>query len=68
VSFHDFVLALGIPAAQLPVASSMHQYLNMPRWRPHTRDGRFLHMLQAMEPQVPKGFFYSYLDIALEKS
>jgi 2-polyprenyl-3-methyl-5-hydroxy-6-metoxy-1,4-benzoquinol methylase len=67
VSFHDFVLALGIPAAQLPVESSMHEYLNMPRWHPHTRDGRFLRMIQAMEPQVPKGFFYSYLDIALKK-
>jgi S-adenosylmethionine-dependent methyltransferase len=68
VSFHDFVLALGIPAEQLPVESSMHEYLNMPRWYPHTRDGRFLRMIQAMEPQVPKGFFYSYLDIALRKS
>jgi 2-polyprenyl-3-methyl-5-hydroxy-6-metoxy-1,4-benzoquinol methylase len=68
VSFHDFVLALGIPATQLPVQSSMQEYLNMPRWHPHTRDGRFLRMIRAIEPQVPKGFFYSYLDIALKKS
>jgi 2-polyprenyl-3-methyl-5-hydroxy-6-metoxy-1,4-benzoquinol methylase len=67
VSFHDFVLALGIPATQLPVESSMHEYLNMPRWHPHTRDGRFHRMIRAMEPEVPKGFFYSYLDIALRK-
>jgi hypothetical protein len=31
VSFHDFVLAPGIPAAQVPVESCMHEYLNMPR-------------------------------------
>jgi 2-polyprenyl-3-methyl-5-hydroxy-6-metoxy-1,4-benzoquinol methylase len=68
VSFHDFVLALDIPAEQMPVESSMHEYLNMPRWHPHTRDGRFLRMIRAIEPQVPKGFFYSYLDIALRKS
>jgi 2-polyprenyl-3-methyl-5-hydroxy-6-metoxy-1,4-benzoquinol methylase len=67
VSFHDFVLALGIPADQLPVESSMHEYLNMPRWHPHTRDGRFLRMIRAIEPEVPRGFFFSYLDIALKK-
>jgi 2-polyprenyl-3-methyl-5-hydroxy-6-metoxy-1,4-benzoquinol methylase len=68
VSFHDFVLALDIPAEQLPVEGSMHEYLNMPRWHPHTRDGRFLRMIRAIEPEVPKGFFYSYLDIALKKA
>jgi 2-polyprenyl-3-methyl-5-hydroxy-6-metoxy-1,4-benzoquinol methylase len=68
VSFHDFVLALGMPAARLPAESSMHEYLDLPRWRPHTRDGRFLRFIRTLEPEVPKGFFYEYLDIALRKS
>ena len=67
VSFHDFVLALGIPADRLPVRSCMHEFLDLPRWRNHTRDGNYLRILRKLAPNVPKGFFYAYLDIALQK-
>ncbi|HLX88977.1 MAG TPA: class I SAM-dependent methyltransferase [Acidimicrobiales bacterium] len=67
VSFHDFVLALGIPAPQLPVAGCLHEYLDLPRWRRHTRDGRYLRFIRSLAPEVPNGFFYSYLDIALRR-
>ncbi len=68
VSFHDFVLALDMPAAHLPIVSSMHEYLNMPRWHRHTRDGQFLRFIHRLAPDLPKGLFYSYLDIALKKT
>jgi 2-polyprenyl-3-methyl-5-hydroxy-6-metoxy-1,4-benzoquinol methylase len=67
VSFHDFVLALGIPAERLPVRSCMHEFLDLPRWKNHTRDGNYLRILRRLAPNVPKGFFFSYLDIALQK-
>lgn len=68
VSFHDFVLALEIPAALLPVQGSMHEYLGLPRWHLHTRDGRYLRFIRHLAPDVPKGFFSSYLDIALKET
>jgi len=67
VSFHEFVLALGIPADRLPVKSCLHEFLDLPRWRNHTRDGNYLRTLRRLAPNVPKGFFYAYLDIALQK-
>ena len=46
----------------------MHEYLNMPRWHRHTRDGQFLRFIHRLAPDLPKGLFYSYLDIALKKT
>jgi S-adenosylmethionine-dependent methyltransferase len=67
VSYHDFELALEIPAAALPVVSSLQEFLDLPRWKGHTRDGHYVHLIKSLAPDVPKGFFYSYLDIALKK-
>lgn len=67
VSFHDFVLGLGMRAEALPVVSAMEAFLGRPRWLPHTRDGRYLRMLHSLAPGIHKGFFFSYLDLALEK-
>jgi 2-polyprenyl-3-methyl-5-hydroxy-6-metoxy-1,4-benzoquinol methylase len=68
ISFHDFVLALGIGAEELPVVGCLHQYLGMARFSPWTPDGRYLRMIKSLAPDVAPAFFYEYLDLALEKT
>ncbi len=59
-SFHEFVLALGTPLADLPLSSAMHRYLR--RQRP-----QFLRLLHQVAPDVPEGFLWPYLDLALQR-
>lgn len=71
VSYHDFVLALNIPACDLPVVSSMelfirditnttHLYKNTP-WR------QYENFLYKLNPNVHKGFYLKYLDLIFQK-
>lgn len=59
-SFHEFVLALGIPAADLPVSSWICKYLRCPL----PQFGRYLHQLA---PDVPTGFLFPWLNLALQR-
>ena len=73
VSYHDFVLALGIPAEELPVVSSLTLYLLkrrhltlLYRLSPGGRYGAFL---RRLAPGVHPGFLSSFsLDLAFRKS
>lgn len=59
-SFHEFVLALDKPLADLPVPSAMNKYLRRPR-------PQFMRVLHEVAPDVPEGFLWPYLDLALER-
>lgn len=67
VSYHDFTIALGIDPQLLPATVSMHEYLSTGRFSRATPDGRYVRTLQRLAPNVPAGFFYPYLDLALRK-
>jgi S-adenosylmethionine-dependent methyltransferase len=67
VSFHDFALALDLPAAELPVSSCLHEYIGNPRWDSGTPDGQYVRLLHQAAPGVPSGFFFAYLDLALRR-
>lgn len=67
VSFHDFVLALGMTAERLPVVSSLEEFLRRCLRRSPGRDGRYLRTVHSLAPGIPKGFFFASLDLALEK-
>jgi S-adenosylmethionine-dependent methyltransferase len=67
VSFHEFVLALEIEPSELPVASCLHEYLHDPRWKVRGRDKNYLRFCHRLTPEIPRGFFYPYLDLVLAK-
>jgi 2-polyprenyl-3-methyl-5-hydroxy-6-metoxy-1,4-benzoquinol methylase len=67
VSFHDFALALDRPAAELPVSSCLHEYMGDPRWNSRTPDGQYMQLLRQAAPNVPGGYFFAYLDLALKR-
>jgi 2-polyprenyl-3-methyl-5-hydroxy-6-metoxy-1,4-benzoquinol methylase len=66
-SFHEFVLALDLPSAALPVSSCLQEYLGNPRWGSQTPDGQFMRLLRQAAPSVPAAFFFAYLDLALQR-
>jgi 2-polyprenyl-3-methyl-5-hydroxy-6-metoxy-1,4-benzoquinol methylase len=66
-SFHEFALALGLPATELPVSSCLHEYLGNPRWNSRNPDGQYMHLLHGAALSVPTAFFFSYLDLALRR-
>lgn len=75
VSYHDFVLALDVPASELPVVSCLQLYVrektrigSIPRWlsrQPMSR--RYEEMLVSMRPELHRGFYLRYLDLILRK-
>lgn len=73
VSYHEFELALGVAAEQLPVASSLgahHRRLELlRRWRrPRPLDTRFRLLLEEIHPAIHRGFLHPSLDLVLRKS
>jgi ubiquinone/menaquinone biosynthesis C-methylase UbiE len=72
VSYHDFVLSLGIPAEKLPVASSLWMYILKRRrltlLRRLSPGGRYGALLERLAPNVHPGFLrFASLDLALRK-
>jgi SAM-dependent methyltransferase len=72
VSYHEFELALQIPAEQLPVASSLgthHPLLErLRRWRPaRPLDTRYRALLEEIYPGLDRGFLFPSLDLLLRK-
>jgi hypothetical protein len=72
VSYHEFELALGIPAEKLPVVSSLathYRYLERLRLlrRPRPLDTRFHLLLREIHARVHRGFLHPSLDIVLRK-
>jgi S-adenosylmethionine-dependent methyltransferase len=72
VSYHEFELALGIPAEKLPVASSLathYRHLETLRLlrRPRPLDTRFHLLLRKIHPRVHRAFFHPSLDLILRK-
>lgn len=59
-SFHEFELALGIPAAQLPVSSWICKYLRCPH-------PQFIRELIRLAPEVPVGFLFPWLNVSLQR-
>jgi S-adenosylmethionine-dependent methyltransferase len=73
VSYHEFELALGIPAEELPVVSSLathYRYLERLRLlrRPRPLDTRFHLLLRDVHPRVHRGFLFPSLDLVLRRS
>lgn len=73
VSYHEFELALGIAAAELPVASSLsthHRLLDRLRRlrRPRSLDAQFHACLCRARPDLHRGFLQPSLDLVLRKS
>jgi S-adenosylmethionine-dependent methyltransferase len=71
VSYHDFEIALDIPASQLPVASAMwdfHRSSLLKRVASRfSKRQRFSQILRSLKPNVHAGFFDPSIDIALCK-
>jgi S-adenosylmethionine-dependent methyltransferase len=72
VSFHEFELALGISAPQLPVESALatqHRHLNVLRRLrfPRPLDTQYHLLLRKVCPEVHPGWLYPSLDLALRK-
>jgi len=71
VSYHDFEIALDMPASELPVASAMwdfHRSSLLKRTASHfTKRRRFSQILHSLKPSVHLGFFNPSIDIALCK-
>jgi 2-polyprenyl-3-methyl-5-hydroxy-6-metoxy-1,4-benzoquinol methylase len=71
VSYHDFSLALGIEPSTLPVASCMDLFYRDARhehkiyantwWR------RYEELIHSLRPDLHRGFFLEYLNLALQK-
>lgn len=74
VSFHEFELALGCPAEELPVVSCKTLFF---RERANSRGLGFLNrlslgrryeaMLFKIQPKIHRGFYLPYLDLAFRK-
>ena len=71
VSFHDFVIALEIRADELPVVSSLSNYIRRRRrlewFERFTRSGRYERFLQSLAPRVHHGFMCCGLDLIFQK-
>ena len=71
VSFHDFEIALDLPCADLPVISSLTQWLRR-QTRTHRlgrndMGQRWERMLKEIHPAMHEGFTTTYLDLILRK-
>lgn len=71
VSFHDFVLAWGMPPGDLPVVSSLELFLRQKTNTAHlnrrTVARRYEEMISGMRPEVHHGFFLKSLDLIFRK-
>ena len=62
-SFHEFEIALNIPAEKLNVVD----YLKHPLF-PFARNKRFHKFLIQINPKISKGFYYPYINIVIKNS
>jgi hypothetical protein len=71
VSYHDFVLALGITPEDLPIVSCKELFLRtktgQTRGYSHTPWRRYEKFIRSLNPGIHEGFFLAYLDIVLQK-
>ena len=72
VSYHDFVVALDLAPEALPVVSSKDLFFRAKtgatRGVLYTEDEEvYEKLIRALAPEVPAGFFTSFLDLILQK-
>ena len=71
VSYHDFEMALDLPAHELPVVSCLELFVRnttgAERLGRRTLPRRFEAMLSEMSPRVHRGFCLPYLDLIFRK-
>jgi len=71
VSYHDFVLAIDIQPAELPVVSCLELFLREKTKTSHlhrnTTERQYEELLHSMSPEVHRGFYLKYLDVILRK-
>jgi len=71
VSYHDFVLALNIPASDLPVVSCMELFTreitNTSHLHRRTPWREYENFLCKLNPNIHRGFYLKYLDLVFQK-
>jgi S-adenosylmethionine-dependent methyltransferase len=71
LSFHEFVVAFGVPAAKLPVVSYLNGFLRrralLPLPSRLTRAGRYEKFLHSACADLPSAFCSEYIDVIFRK-
>jgi len=72
VSFHDFEVAMGVSASELPVVSCLTEWIRQQtkshRVESNVLRRRYERILQEIRPDLHQGFCLEYLDLLLKKS